>query len=282
LATVAAGQRPAGSLDEARRSALQALAQDVAAQATARATSRQRAGVLMGELQTALAAVDTNQLPDGQQNAQKLVSDLQAALQKMSADQDHVLALQRMDQAAKIILSPATTVGPATPPVVPPPVATPDGLANELRQAKLADEGGGPILTTGGLSFGVWILNPLANLSVSCRYRHGQGIGDIALCTEGTMPPAYMYHVMIADAGIAILHEEKQKPVELGRVLYPFQPGQWYDLTVRILPGGRISVDVAGKQVLSVTDPQPLPGGFVGLGSLNGTGFGYGGVTLRY
>lgn len=47
----------------------------------------------------------------------------------------------------------------------------------------------GPIITTGGLSFGVWILNPLANLSVSCRYRHGQGTGGIALCTEGMMPP---------------------------------------------------------------------------------------------
>jgi len=84
---------------------------------------------------------------------------------------------------------------------------------------------------------------------------------------------------MVADAGLAVVREVKQKPQELGRAVRAFKSGAWYEIGIR-LTGGLIQVEVDKQQVVNVTDPAPLAPGFLAFGSLSGTGFAYDDVSL--
>ncbi|HCU36401.1 MAG TPA: hypothetical protein DGT21_13410 [Armatimonadetes bacterium] len=141
-------------------------------------------------------------------------------------------------------------------------------------EAAIGPTGAGQALTARGMAFGVPKLGDLTDARVDLRYRHGTGMGDIALRVKGLTPPEHLYHVMIATEGLAVIREAQQKPQELGRALYPLRSGSWHDIGI-LLQGGRIVVEVDGTQVIDVTDTTPLPAGYIGFGSLAGEGFAY-------
>ena len=300
---VAAGKDPGPSLDKPGREALKAISATLEAEAIAQAAAVQRADDLMQKLHTGIQ----NEFPglgEGRRGLRRIVADIDGGLQQLAADGEQVHVLQTMDEAVKVLSGKSpdgapTTTPPKTPttPQTTTPTTTPttenagkiseafdEGAAQRwlmVGNAQMVTEGDNTFLTTSALAFGVWQTAPLSNLSIWLRYRHGQGTGDIALCTEPSMPPKHLYHLMLVDAGIGVLREQNQQPVEIGRAYYELVPGKWYDLGV-YLQGGKIVVEIGGQQVLSAFDPAPLPAGFIGLGSLDGDGFAYDDITLKW
>lgn len=176
---------------------------------------------------------------------------------------------------------------PGVPLPVPPPTAslTEDFEAGAeegwvmIGDAKIATAGNSQALTTSGFAFGLPKLDNLGDIALRFRYRHGQGLGDIALRVKGLSPPEHLYHVMVSTDGVAVVREAQQKPQELARKPFPLVVGTWYAMGVTV-QGGRVHVEIDGQPLIDATDPAPLPAGLIGFGCLSGSGFAYDDIAL--
>jgi hypothetical protein len=135
------------------------------------------------------------------------------------------------------------------------------------------------VLVTNGMSFGIWRTREFVDFVLDFRYRHADGIGDVALRGKPTDPPAYLYHLGLANDRVTVIREQARQPKELGTAALKLKPGQWYHLHVQV-SGGAIRVSVDGTAVLTVQDAAPLPAGITAFGSMVGNGFAYDDITL--
>ncbi|MFQ6096317.1 MAG: family 16 glycoside hydrolase [Armatimonadota bacterium] len=166
-------------------------------------------------------------------------------------------------------------------------IATPQEPATErpedwqlIGDARLTTEAGRRALVTNGFAFGALRTEDLTSFTLRFRYRHAEGIADVALRTKIANPPPYLYHVLLANNGVSVSRDEHQQQKELQTVPYTLRPGEWYDFTISVTRE-TIQVTINGTQVISATDPQPLPAGVLALGSLIGNGFAYSNVVLE-
>jgi len=145
--------------------------------------------------------------------------------------------------------------------------------------AQVQTAGQGRALVLSGPGHGVWTAVHAGDFALRLRYRHAQGAGDILFRGSGEPPQNQEYHLIFADTRLHLLRLSAGQEQEIQSAACQLQPGSWYDVAVQA-SGGQIAVFVGGQQVLTATDPQPLPAGIVGFGSGGGSGFAYDDISI--
>ncbi|MGC9316796.1 MAG: family 16 glycoside hydrolase [Armatimonadota bacterium] len=138
----------------------------------------------------------------------------------------------------------------------------------------------GGALTLNSPGQGIWLIEPAAHLSLSFRYRQGQGPGTIGLCMSGEPPQNQEYEVMLFPGEVIALRHQAGQIQELGGAQASLQPGAWTNVGIQIAQG-TIQVSVGGQQVLSARDPNPLGPGIVRFGTHEGGGAAYDDIALQ-
>jgi hypothetical protein len=125
----------------------------------------------------------------------------------------------------------------------------------------------------------VWTAAQVTDFTLRFRYRHAHGEGDIIFRASGEPPQNQEYHLLLTDSGAHLLRLSggHEQPLQGGAC--ELRAGSWYDVAIQT-SGGQIAVIVDGQQVLTATDPQPLPVGTLAFGSAGGSGFAYDDLSL--
>ncbi|MFQ5811488.1 MAG: family 16 glycoside hydrolase, partial [Armatimonadota bacterium] len=137
----------------------------------------------------------------------------------------------------------------------------------------------GHALVCPGTGHGIWVAASARDFALRFRYRQGQGVGQVVLCAFGEPPQNREYQVMLSQGEMALVRNVQGQPQELGGGQCQLQPGQWYDVVIRIA-NGQIQVAVGGQTVLTAQDAQPLPAGTFAFGCIEGGGVAYDDITL--
>ena len=144
-------------------------------------------------------------------------------------------------------------------------------------QKELVNAGSGNVLRVSGAGHALWLVQAKDfTLKFRYRYQAGKGTGDVVLRASGSPPNTKMYSLRLEPTQIVLCRRTRtaqtgfnEQQLNSGHV--NLAPNVWHNVTVR-LSGGRFDVSVAGKQVLSANDAQPLPPGRIGLGIIAGSG----------
>jgi hypothetical protein len=111
------------------------------------------------------------------------------------------------------------------------------------------------------------------------RFRPGGGQGDVFFRMGGEPPQNQQYVLRLLGRDIFLSRRATGEEKPLGRGTFPFSPGQWYPVTI-LAQGNKIVVFIAGREVLSCTDPSPLPPGNVAFGCRQGQGIAFDDILL--
>jgi len=135
------------------------------------------------------------------------------------------------------------------------------------------------VLSCSGMGHGFWIAAFPADFRMTLRYRHGTGIGHIAFRGTGELPKDTDYRLRL-DGATAVLARalQGQEGVIAAQPL-ALTSGSWHDVVIE-MTAGQIGLTVDGKAILGVTDPQPLPNGIMGFGTINGQGFAFDDIAV--
>ncbi|MFV1959023.1 MAG: hypothetical protein ACC662_06375 [Planctomycetota bacterium] len=126
--------------------------------------------------------------------------------------------------------------------------------------ARIEKAGGSQALATAGYAHGVWNTGPVERFGLRMRYRHGRGVGSLFLSLTSGGKGDALYQLTLRDDGVVLTREANGVETALAASASTLQAGRWYDVVVRCARGDfRVSLD--GRVVLSVRDPEPLPGG---------------------
>ena len=133
-----------------------------------------------------------------------------------------------------------------------------------VREGVLHAEGGaGPKLVAEGAEFG----DGAAGVEVFFKDAAAGNAGLIVRVSQaGEGADAFVGYEIALDAerGVVRLGRHKNNFTNLRDAKADVPVGKWVALVVR-LTGKRIEIDVGGKEVLDMEDPDPLPAGSVGL-----------------
>jgi len=167
---------------------------------------------------------------------------------------------------------------PTTPaPTAPPPAgalserfdaAQPPGWVL-LPGATSAPNVDGGVLLCSEMGHGLWIADFPQDFTISLRYRHGQGIGQVLCRGTGELPRDTDYRLRLDGATATLARAELGQETVLTAARLPLQNGTWHGVTLTAI-GGAIGLNVDGQPVLSATDPNPLPDGLMAFGCVNG------------
>lgn len=144
-------------------------------------------------------------------------------------------------------------------------------------QREFVTVGGGRALRVSGGGHALWQVQARDfTLKFRYRYQAGKGTGDIVLRASGSPPNTKMYSLRMEPNQIVLCRRIRTaqtgfREQQLKAAPVNLAPNVWHNVTVR-LSGGRFDVSVAGNQVLSANDSQPLPPGTIGLGIIGGSG----------
>ncbi|MFO8080777.1 MAG: hypothetical protein R6V07_10755 [Armatimonadota bacterium] len=158
--------------------------------------------------------------------------------------------------------------------------ATPQGLNETFESQPLQGWETGPgvqiqqVGQTNALVFSqaeaAWIATTVQDLTLSFKYRPGNGIMEVLVRASGEPPNQCGYHLVLTPDELGLVRESGQgNTAELDGAPHQFQSGAWNQISFQVTDG-QLAVSVGGQQVLSATDPQPLPAGGVGFMSHQG------------
>jgi len=156
---------------------------------------------------------------------------------------------------------------------------SPSGTWRYTGAAAVKGQGGQHVLEAAGFSHGIWDAGLRTDFQLRLRYRHGQGVGHIALCLSGEDGAASLYHLTMHAGTLVLSRESEGLKVDLAVAKHTFTPGRWHGMLVE-QAGGRFRVFVDKTLVLEAADADPLPGGMVAFGSLLGTGFAFDDISI--
>jgi len=145
--------------------------------------------------------------------------------------------------------------------------------------ARVAEEGGRPIMAANRFSAGVLEAGALKDFTIAFRYRHANGIADIVLGPKGVGRLGPVYHVMLRSDAVVLARETPRGAQEPKTAAHAFQPGTWYDVSIQ-RGGGRFVVAVGGQPLLTAEEAESEPVDLVAFGSLAGEGFAFSDVKV--
>jgi hypothetical protein len=134
-------------------------------------------------------------------------------------------------------------------------------------------------LTCTSPAHAAWIKPQVRDLTLSFRYRHGSGVGDVMLRGSGEPPQSSEYHVQLNEP-FKIMRLEDGRESLLASQAFDLANGQWHRVRIEAT-AGRIQVTVNGATVMSVTDVNPLPAGAIAFGCVVGSGFAFDDVVVQ-
>jgi len=281
------------------RQGIAAYQAKIARQAQDQQQASRRAQALLAELQSAMASAD---LRDATQTARedtlRTVQMLREALNGMARDSELLPKLQRQSAVvARIAGGPVRRPGVTQPAVAPGTVkqvrplspgaqAISESFGTDPLEgwhlvggARVAPAAQGRALVFDGPGHGLWQATQAQTSSLAFRYRHGAGLGEVVMCGTGEPPNHSEYRVRFDQAGISVRRLTRGTERVLGSGRVAWRPGAWVNVAIQV-SAGTIAVSVDGQRVLGVTDANPLPGGGMAFGCLEGSGFGYDDIAL--
>jgi hypothetical protein len=118
-------------------------------------------------------------------------------------------------------------------------------------------------LVISGSGHGFWLPVQVSSLSMTTTLQIGAGNANIVLA--GTDNSSYVIEIVSTDSMIALLRFDQSGEQSLGSSHPEVLMDTPHELTVN-MAGGRIEVIFDGQSQILATDPNPLPGGTIGLG----------------
>ncbi len=114
------------------------------------------------------------------------------------------------------------------------------------------------------------ILTGARDLTLTFKYRPGGGIMEAIFCAGGEPPNQRGYHLMLMPGEVGVVREFGEGNMsELSFAPFQRQTGAWNEVSLQV-NSGQLTLSVDSQQILSATDPQPLPAGGVGFMSHQG------------
>ncbi len=136
------------------------------------------------------------------------------------------------------------------------------------------------MLAFAGPGHAFWVQAQGRNIALSFRHRPAAGECQVIFCASGEPPNGSSYNFVVSPGGMELVRITGQQIQALGRAQAALTPGEWFDLSIAVT-NGQITVTVGGQQVITATDPQPLPAGTVGFGQIDGQGAAFDDVSFR-
>jgi hypothetical protein len=137
----------------------------------------------------------------------------------------------------------------------------------------------GGVLSCNDMGHGIWIAAFPADFSLSLRYKHGQGIGQVLFRGTGDLPKDNDYRLRLDGMNATLARAELGQEKILKVQPLALQAGTWHDIIIQVV-GGQVSLSVDGKTILSANDPSPLANGIMGFGCIGGKNFAYDDISV--
>jgi len=154
----------------------------------------------------------------------------------------------------------------------------PDGW--ELTEnARLARSERGQALVFRGPGHALWHAPFEGEPRLRLRYRHGEGIGEVVLCSSAGPAGIREYQVRFEGEMISVIRNVDERPRVLGGAEAPLRPGAWHDVSIRCA-GATIEVSLGDQPVLSVVDREPVVGPGLAFGCIDGEGFAFDDIAV--
>ncbi len=137
----------------------------------------------------------------------------------------------------------------------------------------------GRALTFTGPGHAFWHVEPRQEFRLAFRYRPGPGVGEVVFRGTGEPPQHREYLLHLDEGHVRLIRNIAGRHSEMGGAGVPFEPGAWQHVALRSA-GSSIEVSVGDATVLSVNDPDPLPGGAFAFGCIAGEQIAFDDIAL--
>ncbi|MEN8223632.1 MAG: hypothetical protein ABFR36_10310 [Acidobacteriota bacterium] len=150
-----------------------------------------------------------------------------------------------------------------------------------MRGVEVVPANRGRILLASMPSFAHWKKANVTAFEMGFRYRHSGGTGEVKFCNSGGSNNKKSYNLRLVDNRIEVIKQMGQQQQLVAESICNLQIEKWHNVKIKYSLG-KIVISINKKQVLNTVDRQPLPGGIISFGCLNGGGFAYDDIKLSF